>query len=98
MKPRQLIALLSALIFIAGGCAKKGDGKWANMNITKGYKPEKNVIAIVMGKKHVFTVMTPDGWVLDKRVAEDNKLGSFFYPENSTTPTYIYIYVCPRLG
>jgi len=83
------ILILVTLIF---GCSKKLEEKYSNNNLPVEYKPEKNVIGMVYGEKHVFTVMTPNGWVLDRKVAKENNLGSFFYPESSITPIITYMY------
>jgi hypothetical protein len=50
--------------------------------------------AVISGKKFVFTVTAPSGWVLDIKQAEKFKVKAWFRPERnpSETKTYIYAY------
>lgn len=55
--------------------------------------PEKEKVAIIWGKKHVFSVLTPTNWILDRELANQNRLASFFYPEeNTNNPFSVFIY------
>ncbi|GEM_PF-6279645 len=92
MSTENRIILALAVAAALAGCVKKNDDASLDEAIPPDYQPERNVIAMVYGHKHVFTVMTPDGWVLDKRAAKDNKLGSFFYPDSSPIPVITYMY------
>jgi hypothetical protein len=49
---------------------------------------------IVYGNKHVYAIVLPKEWKLDKKIALQNKFGTFMYPKNYTgrqqIPTYIH--------
>lgn len=52
-------------------------------------KPEP---VLIYGQKHLFSVFIPKDWVLDRQLAKQLGLGSFFYPQNSFNSTNTYIY------
>jgi len=49
---------------------------------------------IVYGDKHVYAIVLPKEWKLDKEFAHQHELGTFMYPKNYTgwqqIPTYIH--------
>ena len=48
--------------------------------------------AIIYGDAHVFTVVTPSGWTLDREVAKQNGLVHMIYPSSESGLIENYIY------
>jgi hypothetical protein len=53
---------------------------------------EKGQVTLIHGRHHLFSVMPPKGWVINKPYARQLGLASFFYPENAIDKNQVYLY------
>ena len=65
------------------------------INKTFPQSTERPEINIVYGKKHIYTIETPSGWINDKEVAKKYGLVNFFYHKSDSLikqKSYIYAF------